>query len=148
METRIPDSPFLLLFGRVLSSVQMSWADAIQYKMFWVQCFGAFLGAATLGVLIWYAVETWKLRKAAEAQIKVSQDLLKAANDQAEGIAKPCMTIRGKLRDAAKTLLAMDDATGGVCVGDEGGHYVAVNIGNGIAMNVSYFFTAVQDRLG
>jgi hypothetical protein len=112
--------------------------------MFWVQCVSAGLTAATLGVLIWYAIETRRLRKAAAAQIDVSQNLLRAANDQAEGIAKPCLTIRGKLRDATKTLLNMDDAVGGVCVGDEGGHYVAVNIGNGIAMNVSYFSSSIE----
>jgi hypothetical protein len=103
------------------------------------------VGLATLGFLFWYTVETWKLRKTAQEQIAVSHDLLRAANDQAEGISKPCMTIRGKLRDATSTLLHMDDAVSGVLVGDEAGHYVAVNIGNGIAMNVSYFFKARRD---
>ncbi len=35
----------------------------------------------------------------------------------------------------------MDDAVSGVVVGDESGHYVAVNVGTGIALNVSYFFS-------
>lgn len=137
---RVSDSPFLLLVAPVLPFVQMSWADAIQQNMLWVQGIALFVSASTLGVLVWYAIETFKLRKAAERQISVSQDLLRAANDQAEGIAKPCMTVRQTFRDTSQTLLHMDDAVGGVVIDDESGHYVAMNVGNGLALNVSYFF--------
>ena len=103
------------------------------------------VGFATLGVLVWYAIETWKLRKAAEDQIRISHDLLKAANDQAEGVSKPCLTIRAQLRDASHTILDMDGAVGGTVVDDEQGQYVALNIGTGVALNVSYQFSARRD---
>jgi len=118
----------------------MSLADAIANNMLWIQGFGLFVSIATLGVLIWYTIETFKLRKSAEAQIKLSGDMLRAASDQAEGTSKPCMTIRQTLRDASQTLLHMDDAVGGVVIDDESGKYVAINVGNGLALNVSYFF--------
>jgi hypothetical protein len=103
------------------------------------------VGIAALGVLVWYAIETWKLRKAAEAQIVVSHDLLKAANDQAEGMSRPCLTIRPQLRDMDHTLLHMDGAVGGTVVRDEAGHYVALNQGNGLALNVQYLFRVRPD---
>jgi len=130
----------------MLSFVQMSWADAIAKNMLWVQGFGLLVSAVTLGFLIWYAIETWKLRKTADKQIVVSHDLLRAANDQAEAASKPYITIRQKLRDATHTLLDMDGALGGSVVKDEGGQYVAVNVGNGIALNVSYFFKIRKDE--
>jgi hypothetical protein len=123
----------------------MSWADAIQQNMLWVQGIALLVSASTLGVLVWYAIETFKLRKAAESQITVSQQLLRAANDQAEAASKPYITIRAKLRDASRTLLAMDGAVGGSVVFDETGQYQAVNVGSGIALNVSYCFKARRD---
>jgi hypothetical protein len=123
----------------------MSWADATQQNMLWVQGIALFVSASTLGVLVWYAIETFKLRKAAEGQITVSRNLLRAANDQAEGASKPYITIRAKLRDTSRTLIAKDGAVGGSVVFDETGHYQAVNVGNGIALNVAYFFKARPD---
>lgn len=103
------------------------------------------VGIATLLVLFWYAIETWKLRKAAQDQIAVSHELLKAANDQAEGVSKPCLTIRAQLRDASHSILHMDGAVGGSVVKDEGGHFVAINVGTGVALNVRYLFRVHRD---
>jgi hypothetical protein len=130
----------------VLPFVQMSWADAIANNMLWVQGFGLAVSAVTLGVLVWYALETLKLRVSAQEQVKVSQKLLSAAEDQAEGTSKPCITIRAELRDPTDTLLHSDGAVGGSVAKDASGHYVAVNIGNGPALNVSYFFSARFNR--
>jgi hypothetical protein len=52
---------------------------------------GSSVGILTLGFLVWYTIETCRLRKAAQKQIEVSQNLLKAANDQAEGSSKQCL---------------------------------------------------------
>jgi hypothetical protein len=132
-----------LLFAcqiQVLSSVQVSWADAIQNHILWVNTGMLFVQLLALVGLVFYVRYTRDLREAAKEQTTASQNLLRAANDQAEGIARPCMTIRQKLRDASKTLLDMDDAVGGVVIDDESAQYVAMNIGNGLALNVSYFF--------
>src|ERR1035438_4324629 len=43
----------------------------------------------TLGVLVWYAYETMRLRR--------------AAVDQVEGMAKPCLTIFARLRDGMRS---------------------------------------------
>ena len=80
----------------------------------------------TLGVLVWYAYETMRLRK--------------AAVDQVEGMAKPCLTIFARLRDAADTILEMHGAAGGTVAHSDDGNFVVQNIGTGVALNVMYHF--------
>jgi hypothetical protein len=123
----------------------VTWADAIQNNMLWIQ--GGMLVVQLLAFCgLWtYVRYTRDLRKAAQNQVKVSQELLRAANDQTEGISRPYITIQAKLRDDSHTILDLEGAVGASVVKDEGGRYVAVNIGNGIALNVSYFFKVRRD---
>ena len=88
----------------------------------------------TLGGLIWYAVETWKIRKAAQRQVK-------ASNDQVEGLSKPCLTFVGELRDGNDVILEMHGAAGNVIAKAYAGSYVIVNVGSGVALNIRYQFT-------
>jgi len=99
----------------------------------------------TLVVIAWYTYETKKIRKAAQDQVTASQELLRAANDQAEGVAKPCITLWSDLRNPTDTLLNMHQAVGGTIVRDNRGDYVIVNIGNGLALNVEYVFNVVHE---
>jgi len=80
--------------------------------------------------LFWYAWETSAMRK--------------AAVDQVEGLSKPCLTLAGELRDPRETLLRMDGAVGSTLAMKDDGNLVVHNIGNGVALNVSYTFSAID----
>jgi len=100
---------------------------SIQLGMLIVQ----FLGL--LG-LIWYACETMAMRK--------------AARDQVESASKPCLTLRFKLRDPADALLQKGGAVGGTIVHADDGNFVVQNIGNGVALNVRYIFSPINQPEG
>ena len=85
-----------------------------------------------------YAIETWKIRKATQKQVQ-------ASNDQVEGLSKPCITFPGSLRDGADTILEMHGATGNIIAAADTGSYIIVNIGSGVALNIRYQFTR-QER--
>ena len=96
-------------------------------------------------VLIWYAWETKRLRKAAEKQVEVSQELLRAAMDQVEGLSKPCLTLWHGLRDPVDTVLEMGGAVGSTTARSNDGQFVIQNIGNGVALNVKYTFKRINE---
>ena len=98
--------------------------------------------------LIWYVIETMKIRKTAQRQLQTSLDLIKAATAQVEGMSKPCLTFWGDLRDGADAILEMHDAVGNVVARADQGNYVIQNIGNGVALNVRYRFTRPNDNPG
>jgi|SRR5579859_327336 len=91
--------------------------------------------------LIWYAIETMKIRLAAQRQVEASLDLVKAATAQVEGMSKPCLTLWGDLRDGNDVILEMHRAAGNIVARADQGSYVVQNIGNGVALNVRYRFT-------
>ena len=93
--------------------------------------------ALTLIGLVWYAIETRRIRRAAQRQVESSLALIKAANDQVEGMSKPCLTFWGELRDASNAILQMDGATGNIIAQADQGGYVALNIGSGVAFEHS-----------
>jgi len=96
-------------------------------------------GLAFIG-LIFYCIETLRLRKTSENQVKISQDLIDAAMDQVEGLSKPCLTFAGILRDGADAILEMHGATGNITAAQDQGSYMVQNIGNGVALNIRYVF--------
>ncbi|MGD0631676.1 MAG: hypothetical protein ABR987_20285 [Terracidiphilus sp.] len=112
--------------------------DPVQTAMLVVQTFGL------LG-LGWYALETRKMRKASQDQVTISRDLISAAMDQVEGLSKPCLTISSELRDPADVILEMGRAVGSLVARDRGGFFLVENIGNGVALNVSYKFVHRHD---
>ena len=81
------------------------------------------------------------MRKAAQHQVKASQDLLKVSMDQLEGFAKPCITFWSELRDGADAILEIDGAVGNLVARPDGGSYVIQNLGNGLALNLKYYIT-------
>jgi hypothetical protein len=104
------------------------------------------LGVQTLALagLIWYALETHWMRQAAQEQIRISQNLINAAMDQVEGLSKPCLTLKSRLRDAQDTILDMNGAVGSTQAAGDQGNFALQNIGNGVALNVSYRFEHVH----
>src|ERR1700722_6823493 len=93
----------------------------IQLWMLIVQLF-AFIG---LGL---YVLETRRLRKASQDQIRISQDLIKAAMDQVEGLSKPCLTLWSELRDQKDAILELSGARSSVRARDDQGDLVTLNI--------------------
>jgi hypothetical protein len=102
----------------------------------------------SLGVigLVIYCIETYKIRKASQAQVSTSQKLIKASLDQVEGSLKPCIAFAARLRDGADVILDMHGAVGNLIVDPDEGSYVIRNIGNGAALNLKYCFTRADER--
>lgn len=101
---------------------------------------GLFIGVLTLGALIWYVLETRKMRLAAESQVLLTRDLSKAASDQVEGMAKPCLNLKQKLRATIDAITNRDGITGSTEIASEDAQFILENVGNGIALNVDYWF--------
>jgi len=74
--------------------------------------------------LLWYVTETMKIRRASQKQV--------------EGMSKPCLTFWGELRDGTDAILEMHGAVGNIVAAADGGSYVVLNIGNGVALNIRY----------
>lgn len=104
----------------------------IQFAMFIVQAL-AFLG------LVAYCLETWRMRKAAQEQVRVSQELISASMDQVEGLSKPCLILDSQLRDAFDAAISIGPH-GNTVARDHNGNFVVHNVGNGIALNVVFQF--------
>jgi hypothetical protein len=103
--------------------------------------------ALALVGLVWYTFETYRLRKSSERQVEISQDLINAAMAQVEGLSKPCLILLPDLRDGADTILEMHGAVGSTRVGRDQGRFVVRNIGNGVALNVSYRMERLEGAL-
>jgi hypothetical protein len=88
---------------------------------------------ALLGLTV-YCIETYKLRS-------VSQKQLQTSLDQVEGLSKPCITFLARLREGAEVVLDMHGAVGNLIVRPNEGSYVITNLGNGLALNLRYYFT-------
>jgi len=84
------------------------------------------INSATFIALIWYSFETMRLRRAAQ--------------DQLEALAKPCLTLWADLRNQADAILSMNQAVGNTVVRADDANFVVLNIGNGVALNVQYVF--------
>jgi hypothetical protein len=98
-----------------------------------------------LSGLALYVLETWKLRKASQEQVRISQDLIETAMEQVEGLSKPCLTLWADLRDQKDAMLEVGDIRGSTKARDDHGDFFVQNVVNGFAMNVSYRFVAVSD---
>jgi hypothetical protein len=92
------------------------------------------LQALALFGLVIYAIETYKIRNAAQKQVR-------ASNDQVEGLSKPCLTFVGELRDGNDVILQMHGAVGNVVAKAYAGSYLIINVGSGVALNIRYQFT-------
>jgi hypothetical protein len=95
----------------------------------YIPLFNFLVGLAALGVLVWYTIETMRLRT--------------VATDQVEAMSKPCLTIWADLRDPTDAILEMDDAVGGTVARGDDGNFVVQNIGTGVALNVRYHFNSI-----
>lgn len=77
--------------------------------------------------LIWYCIETRRIRIAATGQL--------------EALHKPCLTFVATLREQTDAVLDMGDARGTLILDFDSGSAMFINIGNGPAVNVEYRLT-------
>ena len=134
--------PFLEAKSWVRGVSFLNMTDPIQKQLLCVQIW--MLAVQFLGLLglIWYAFETRRMRKSSEDQVRISQGLITAAMDQVEGLSKPCIMLRSCVRgERADTILEVG-AVGSLVPCGEQGFFELQNVGNGIALNVSYEFIA------
>jgi hypothetical protein len=88
------------------------------------------LQVLVFGVLVWYAIETWQIRRLSFEQI--------------EALQKPCLTFISTARDPQEAVLEMDGIVGGMIVAAREGNVAIQNVGSGPALNVRYKFTPVK----
>jgi hypothetical protein len=86
--------------------------------------FGLVIQALLFGGLVWYCVETRRIRVAATAQI--------------EALQTPCLTFVATARNPADAVLGMSGARGALALDFEAGDAMLINIGNGPAVNIEY----------
>jgi hypothetical protein len=82
---------------------------------------------AALIALVFYTVETWRIRMASQ--------------EQAEAFQRPCITIVSTARNYEDAVIEIGGAVGGMDVAALEGKLAIVNIGSGPAINVWYAFT-------
>jgi hypothetical protein len=82
------------------------------------------LQCVALGVLVWYALETLRIRKASQ--------------EQAEAVQRPCLTLATAARGYEDAVLEMGGAVGGMIVAAREGNVALWNVGSGPAINARY----------
>src|SRR5579884_1262352 len=88
---------------------------------------------AVLVALVFYALDTRKIRVASQQQVKASQE-------QAEAVQKPFVTLVTHDRRENDAVLDMNEAVGTRIVGMIAGNIGLRNEGSGPAINISYSF--------
>jgi hypothetical protein len=90
---------------------------------YWIPLLSLLVQFATLLALLYYAWETWKIRKASE--------------EQGEAQCKPCLTLVTERRDAVEAILDQI-AVGTSELAARDGNVVLENMGKGPAINIRY----------
>lgn len=96
----------------------------------WLPIFNFALQCVALGVLVWYALETLRIRKASQ--------------EQAEAVQRPCLTLATAARGYEDAVLDMGGAVGGMIVGSHEGNVALWNVGSGPAINARYRFKPID----
>jgi hypothetical protein len=90
----------------------------------WIGSIGLVIQALLFGGLVWYCIETKRIRITSAAQL--------------EALQTPCVTFHATPRDGADAVLEMDGARGAMILNFTAGDAVFVNMGNGPAVNIEY----------
>lgn len=96
----------------------------------WIATVGVLVQVCLFGGLVWYCVETRRIRIASQSQL--------------EALHTPCVTFRTTPRENADAVLDMDGAVGMMNVDFYQGDAMLMNIGTGPAVNVSYVLTQLD----
>lgn len=95
--------------------------------MDWV---GLIIQTLLLGGLVWYCIETRRIRIVSTAQL--------------EALHTPCLTLVATLREGGDAILDMGGARGTLVVEFNGNWVVLLNIGSGPAVNIEYVFAPLD----
>src|SRR5271170_5290636 len=95
-------------------------STCLQYANFGIQCL-LFLA------LVWYAIETWRIRKISQEQIETLQ--------------KPCLTLSATARNFEEAVLGFHDTHSAQVVYTPEGVLRLINVGLGPAFSVTYHLT-------
>jgi hypothetical protein len=103
--------------------------------------------ALLLAFLVWYTIETWKIRKTSQKQVEISQKQIQASQDQVrvsqeqiETSQKPCLMLEAEDRIPGDIDLKKGGFEGAQYVPDQNGAVRLTNVGFGPAFNVEYNF--------
>jgi hypothetical protein len=97
----------------------------------WIAATGIFVQVLLLLGLVWYCIETRRIRITSQAQL--------------EALHAPCMTFKATPRNEADAILETHDARGAMILDFIEGSAVLLNIGTGPAVNISYVFTSLDE---
>ena len=97
----------------------------------WLSASGLVLQVLLVLGLLWYCVETRRIRITAGSQL--------------EALQTPCLTFWATPREGIDAVLEMDGARGAMILNFSGGDAMLLNIGNGPAVNVSYLLKPLGD---
>jgi hypothetical protein len=100
----------------------------------WLPAANFVLQVLVFVVLVWYAKETWQIRRLSFEQI--------------EALQKPCLTFISTARQQEEAVLDMDDIVGGMIIAAREGSVAIQNVGSGPALNVRYKFTPINPPTG
>jgi hypothetical protein len=98
----------------------------------WIPATNLGVQVLVLAFLVWYAFETYRLRKASQEQI--------------EALQKPCITVVTTARSPEDTILRVNDVVGGMVLHQIEGCVGLWNIGAGSAFSISYKFSCIRHR--
>jgi len=97
----------------------------------WIAAISVGVQVLLFAGLMWYCIETRKLRIASQGQL--------------EALQTPCVTFHAAPRDATDAVLDMGCAEGDMILDFIAGDAVLINIGNGPAVNISYTLTPMDN---
>jgi hypothetical protein len=97
----------------------------------WMDWVGLIIQALLLGGLIWYCIETRRIRIIAAGQL--------------EALQTPCLTFVATLREGTAAVLDRGGAKGTLVLDFDQGSVMLMNIGTGPAVNIEYRFTPLDD---
>jgi hypothetical protein len=109
----------------------IGWLDIATFV---VLCLGLAVQCLLFVGLVWYTIETRKIRKTSQQQVKASQD-------QIEATLRPCVTFSTATRDYNEAVFGMNGAVGAMTVLCPEGRAQIENVGFGPAVNVRYELT-------
>jgi hypothetical protein len=97
----------------------------------WIDWIGLVIQALLLAGLIWYCIETRRIRIVSAGQL--------------EALHTPCLTFVATPREGTEAVLGRHGARGTLVLDFDQGDAMLINIGNGPAVNIEYRLTPVGD---